>query len=206
VVAAVCSGPRRAQAWSGPAEPWDFFALKGALEAALGGLGITGFEFTPVDGVPFHPTRAARVGAGGAIFGAIGEIHPDVCERFEVPEGTVAFEVALAAILAAIPGRPRVEELPKFPPILIDLAVVVDQSIPAGAVETIITEAGAPEVESVRLFDLYRGDQIEAGKKSLAYALQLRAPDRTMTDDEAAAVRNRIIAALADRTGAQLRS
>ena len=206
LLAAVCSGLSRGQEWTGPAQPWDFFLLKGVLEALLATLGIEGTEFGPVDGAPFHPTRAATIEIQGATVGALGEIHPDVCDRFDVPGGTVAFELSLSALFAALPGRPRVGELPKFPSIFIDLAVVVDDSVPAASVQTIIAELGRPETVSVRLFDLYRGDQIAAGKKSLAYALELRSSEKTMTDGEAAGVRERVVAGLADRTGAELRS
>jgi phenylalanyl-tRNA synthetase beta chain len=206
VVAAVCSGARRSKSWGRDVEEWDFFSLKGVVEALLAGLGVGGATYIPVQGAPFHPTRAARVQLGTSTLGALGELHPDVCERFNVPEKSVAFEFALPGLFAALPGRPKVEELPKFPPVLIDLAVVVPEQVPARAIEETIAELGRPEVTSVRLFDLYRGDQIEAGGKSLAYALQLRSPDKTMTDEEAAAVRDRIVSGLAERTGARLRT
>ena len=206
VLAAVCSGPRTAQGWRWPEEAWDFFAIKGVLEALGAAFRAPDLGFAPVTGAPFHPTRAARVTRGETVLGALGEIHPDVCERFGVPEGTVALEVSLNALLANLPGRPRVEQLPKFPSVFLDLAVVVDDAMPAARVQEAIVAAGAPDVSSVRLFDLYRGDQIGPGKKSLAYALEIRAADRTLTDDEATAVRDRIVAALQERTGAQLRT
>ena len=206
VLAIVCSGPLRAKGWDRPEEPWDFFALKGVLAALGTAFGIDDLSFAPVGGAPFHPTRAARITRGEATLGALGEIHPDVCERFAVPEGTVACEIALSTLLARLPGPARVGELPKFPPVLIDLAVVVDEEVAAARVEAIIADAGAPDVAGVRLFDLYRGGQIGPGKKSLAYALQIRAADRTLTDEEAAAVRDRIVAALQERAGARLRA
>jgi phenylalanyl-tRNA synthetase beta chain len=159
----------------------------------------------PAEGMPFHPTRAATISIGGTSAGSIGELHPKVCERFEVPEGAVVLEVALAPILAAISPRPEVGELPRFPASFIDVAVVIDDDVPAAEVEGAIVAAGAPELESVRLFDLYRGEQIPPGKKSLAYALHLRVPDRTLTDEDATEVRARIVAALRERFGAELR-
>ena len=206
VLAVVCSGPRVPQGWGWPESPWDFFSLKGVLEALAATFRISDLAFGPVGGTPFHPTRAAAVSRGGRVLGALGEIHPDVCERFGVPEGTVGLEVAVAALLADLPTRPVVQELPKFPPVLLDLAVVVDEATPASRVHEVIAFAGAPDVTGVRLFDLYRGDQVGVGKKSLAYALEIRASDRTLTDDEATAVRDRIVTALQERTGAQLRT
>jgi phenylalanyl-tRNA synthetase beta chain len=137
--------------------------------------------------------------------GVLGELHPDVCERFDAPEGTVVFEISFAPVLAHLPGRVSVEELPRFPAVYIDVAVIVDDDVPAISVQEIVRRAGAPEVVSVRLFDLYSGEQVSGGRKSLAFALELRHPERTLTDEEAAAVRARIVGALRDELGAELR-
>ncbi|MDQ4125137.1 MAG: phenylalanine--tRNA ligase subunit beta [Actinomycetota bacterium] len=206
VLAAVFSGRRRAQGWTSPAAAWDFFSAKGVLEAALRSLRLPTPELAPADGMPFHPTRGASVSIDGTAAGAFGELHPDVCERFDVSEGTVAFELSLAPVVAALPERVKVEELPKFPPLLIDLAVVVDEGVSAQTVTEIVRETGLPDVASARLFDLYRGDQVPAGKKSLAFALEIRAEDRTLTDEEALQVRDRIVAALREHVGAELRA
>jgi phenylalanyl-tRNA synthetase beta chain len=123
-----------------------------------------------------------------------------------VPEGTVVFEVSIAAIAAHVPERSSVGEVPRLPATYIDLAVVVDRGIPGDRIESVVAAAGAPEVVSVRLFDLYEGDQIGAGKKSLAFSLALRAPDTTITDERALEIRDRIVAALRERVGAELRS
>ena len=202
----VCTGERHLKNWNADPQLWDFFAIKGVLESLLRGLGISDATFEPVEGPPFHPTRAANVRIGELPLGALGEIHPDVCDRFNVPEGTVALEISLSALYARLPDRPRIGELAKFPPNFIDLAVVVPDDVAAQVVEDGIREFGRPEVTSVRLFDLYKGEQIGAGNKSLAYALELRASDGTMTDEEAVEVRDRIVKGLAERTGARLRS
>ena len=206
VVGAVLSGGRRQQTWRGPSGPWDFFAAKGVIEAALKSLGLPPPELSPVSGMPFHPTRGATVSIAGTTAGALGELHPDVCDRFDVYEGTIAFELSLAPLIATLPGRVKIEELPKFPPLLIDLAVVVEEDVDAATVTEIVRDAGEPDVASVRLFDLYRGEQLSAGRKSLAFALEIRASDRTLTDEEALAVRDRIVAALSERVGAEIRS
>ncbi|HEX2196756.1 MAG TPA: phenylalanine--tRNA ligase subunit beta [Actinomycetota bacterium] len=206
VLAAVFCGLRRPQEWSGAAAPWDFFAAKGVLEAALRTLGLPPPQLAPAEGMPFHPTRAATVSVAGKAAGALGELHPDVCERYDVPEGTVAFELSLAPLVDALPPRVKAEDLPRFPPLLLDLAVVVDEPVLAETALEIVREAGAPEVASARLFDLYRGDQLPEGRKSLAFALEIRAEDRTLTDQEALAVRDRIVAALGERLGAELRA
>ena len=198
-------GERSATTWKHAAVPWDFFEVKGMLSAALSTLGVA-IEVAPVEGMPFHPTRAAVVSIGSTRVGAVGELHPRVCERFDVPEGTVVFEIGVGSVLAAMPARPVVPELPRFPAAFIDLAVVVADEVPAAAVEDVIRSTGAPELETVQLFDVYRGEQIEPGKKSLAYALQMRVPDRTLTDEDAVSVRERIVAAVRDRFQAELRA
>ncbi|MDQ3953924.1 MAG: phenylalanine--tRNA ligase subunit beta [Actinomycetota bacterium] len=200
------TGERAPKRWNRGPAAWDFFAVKGIVEALLNAVGAPAPSFSPVSGAPFHLTRAARVELGDRVVGALGDVHPDVCASFDVPEGTVAFEIALAPVYAALSGRARGQELPKFPPMLIDLAVIVREETPAENVEVVIAELGTPEVTSVRLFDLYGGDQVPAGHKSLAFALELRSPDKTLTDEDAVRVRDRIMSGLAERVGARLRT
>lgn len=206
VLAAVMCGRRSAPTWRGGPAAWDFFAAKGVLEAVFSALRLPALGFAPARGMPFHPTRGASVSIGGATLGALGEIHPDVCGEWDVPEGTVAFELAVGPLLRSLPPPPRSPELSRLPATFIDVAVVVDSAVPAERVAAVIREAGGPEVVAVALFDVYAGEQIEAGKKSLAYALEMRSPDRTLTDEDALAVRDRIVAALASSVGGRLRT
>lgn len=206
ILAGAFSGEMSPKRWNGAPVAWDLFAVKGTLTAGLKSLHLPTPTFKVAAGMPFHPTRAASVAIGDAIVGAVGEIHPDVCARFDVPEGTVAFELGFAALVNAREVGGTTPPLPRFPGLFIDLAVVLDEGIPASSVTTVVEEAGAPEVDSVRLFDLYKGPQIGEGKKSLAFALEIRSPDRTMTDEEAAIVRDRIMLALETRFGAELRT
>jgi phenylalanyl-tRNA synthetase beta chain len=196
VLGAVTSGRRTSLHWREGAVMWDFFGAKGVLEALFDGLGLDFPVFAPAEGMPFHPTRGATIALEGTRLGVLGELHPDVCADWDLTEGTVAFELALGPLIAAVPARVRAPDLPRFPGTFIDVAVVVDESVPAQRIEALIRTAGEPEVVSVRLFDLYRGEQVDAGKKSLAYALELRSPERTLTDEDAVAVRDRIIEAL----------
>jgi phenylalanyl-tRNA synthetase beta chain len=176
------------------------------LEAAFAALGSVRIAAQAVSGMPFHPTRGAALTVGNSIAGALGEVHPDVCDAFGVPEGTVLCEIALAPVFAAVTERAELEEIPRYPANYIDLALVVDEGVAAARIEELIWKAGDPEVASVRLFDLYSGEQIPEGKKSLAYALELRSPDRSLTDEEAAEVRDRIVLVLRERAGADLRT
>jgi phenylalanyl-tRNA synthetase beta chain len=203
---AVVTGDRDPASWSGPARAWDLFAAKGVLEAALATVRVKGLRYEPVHGAPFHPTRGARVALGDTIVGILGELHPEVCERFDVPEGTVAFEIALAPVLAAIPDRAKSSEISRFPSVFMDLALIVDETVSAARIEDAIRSAGEPEVVSVRLFDHYRGEQIPAGKKSLAFALELHDLTRTLTDEDSTRVRDRVVEAAQRETGAELRA
>lgn len=205
VLGAVFGGLRRPKTWLQGAVPWGFFEAKGVLVAVLQTLGVE-VTTTPSQGPPFHPSRAATVMLGDIAIGSIGEVHPKVCDRWDLPAGVVVLEIALDPVFGSMPGKVKVAELPRFPAALIDLAVVVDEKVPAGAIERAIWAAGEGEIVEVVLFDVYRGEQIPPGKKSLAYALQLQVADRTLTDEDSSAVLERIVASLRDQHGAELRS
>jgi phenylalanyl-tRNA synthetase beta chain len=206
VLAAAFSGLRRAQEWTGPARTWDFFGVKGVLEAAFESMGLEAPGFAPATGMPFHPTRAATVSLGAVPLGALGELHPEICERFDVAERTLVFELSLAPLFEALPERVQLQAPSRYPGAYLDLAVVVEEAVAAGKVREVIARAGVPEVVSVRLFDVYRGEQVATGMKSLAFALEMRIEGRTMTDDEALEVRDRILPALQERTGGTIRA
>lgn len=206
MLGAVFAGTRSSKAWNADARPWDFFAAKGVLEATCRALGVTAPRFVASRGGPFHPTRGASLVSGSGPVGAFGELDPRLCERLGVPEGAVVFELAVSYLIEGVPETIVVEEVPRLPATYIDVAVVVDVDIPGERVEEVIVKAGEPEVVSVRLFDLFEGDQVGAGKKSLAYSLALRAPDTTVTDEAAMKIRDRIVGALSERVGAELRS
>lgn len=206
LLAGVFCGMRSDKSWRSERRDWDLYAVKGVIEALLRALRLEGVSFEPYGARPFHPTRAARLVLGGQGVGVLGELHPEACEAFDVPQNSAAFELALEPLIAALPGKPVVEEPPRLPAVYFDLAFIVDRAVPAGRVEEVVRLAGQPEVSSVRLFDVYEGEQVGKGRKSIAFALELRAPDRTLTDAEAAAVRERIVRAVAERTGGELRA
>ncbi|MEA2516276.1 MAG: phenylalanyl-tRNA synthetase beta chain, partial [Actinomycetota bacterium] len=204
VLGCVFTGRSIDKGWAAEAVPWNFFEAKGAIASAFASLGVVP-ETAASEGMPFHPSRTATVAVSGKVIGSMGELHPSVCDRFDVPEGTVVAEIALGPVFDAMPGKVKVSELPRFPAALIDLAVIVDDACEAGRVQEEIASAGGPELVDVRLFDLYRGEQVPSGKKSLAYALRLQVADRTLTDQETAAVVDRIMSSLQERFGAELR-
>jgi phenylalanyl-tRNA synthetase beta chain len=184
----------------------DFFDLKGLIESSLDGLHLDDVRYEPGQHPSFHPGKCARVFVGQNQIGVIGELHPQVVENYDMPETPLlAAEFSLEAIIEAVPTLFSVRLIPTQPPILEDIALIVDESIPAAAVEALIRQTGGRTVTDVQLFDVYRGDQIGTGKKSLAYSLTYQDPTRTLTDKDAAKLRNKIVGRLAREIGAQLR-
>jgi phenylalanyl-tRNA synthetase beta chain len=204
----VLTGPRALPGWQPSDTTWmDFFDLKGTISAFLESLHLPAVRFEPGEHPTYHPGKCARLWLDKQEIGVFGELHPLLKERLELPETPVlAAELNLEAILAAISQRYLVEGTPAFPPVLEDLAVVVDEAIPAGQVASLIEEAGGKTVIAVRLFDVYRDAKIGVEKKSLAYSLTYQSTDRTLTDGEVAKIRQRIIHKLEQDLDAKLRS
>jgi len=204
----VMTGPRETEAWMAGQDrtPVDFYDLKGVAEALLAGLGLSG-TFEPGEHPAFHPGRCAQVHVGDRAVGVLGELHPQVQEAFELPEGqpVCALEFDLDELLAAW-GAPRtMTPISIHPPVYEDLAAVVDEDTPEIRVRDLIAQTGSPLVRSVTLFDVYRGGQVGAGRKSLAYRLVYQADDRTLTDKEVAKQRDKIVRRLERELGAKLR-
>ena len=136
----------------------------------------------------------------------MGELHPQVRARYDLPDTPVVVaELDLQAMLALTPKQFTISPIPPFPPVLEDLALVLEEEVPAERVEAVLREAGAGLLADVRLFDVYHGEQIGLGKKSLAYSLVYQSSDRTLTDEEVAAVRAKLVQRLTDELGAKLR-
>ena len=196
-------GPLVAGSWRGGGEPADFFSLKGVLEALAGRLGAELSLEAAAE--PFlHPGRAARVVIDGDRAGWIGELHPLVCREWDL-EAAVAFEVELAALVgAATAGEEAYEDVTTFPAVYQDLAVVVPDEVSAASLRDAVLAGGGELLRSAEVFDLYEGEQLGEGRKSLALRLEFRAPDRTLTDEEVAGLRRSIEAELG-RIGGSLR-
>jgi phenylalanyl-tRNA synthetase beta chain len=193
-LAGLAAGPI-AKSWRGGGEPADFFALKGSLEALAGQLGVElGFEAAPE---PFlHPGRAAAVEILDVPVGWIGEVHPLVCREWGI-ESAVGFEIATAALVgAAGTGEEIYEDVTSFPAVHQDLAVVVPAEVTAVAVRDAVLEGGGELLRSATVFDRYEGDQVGAGRVSLALRLEFRAADRTLTDEKVSERREAIAAKL----------
>ena len=155
--------------------------------------------------MPWHPGRCARLVAGGEIIGHAGELHPKVVERTGLPQRSVAFELDLTALAAAASGEPvTATPVSAFPAAKEDFAFVVDVAVPAETVREAVVAGAGELLEDVTLFDVFTGEQLGEGKKSLAYSVRLRAADHTLTADEVRAVRDGVVAAAAE-VGAVLR-
>ncbi|HEX3173934.1 MAG TPA: phenylalanine--tRNA ligase subunit beta [Solirubrobacterales bacterium] len=193
-------GPLASSSWRGEQPVADFFALKGVLEGLAARLGCD-LSFEPVSEPFLHPGRSARVGVGGEGVGWIGEVHPLVCRAWDLPEGA-GFEVDLAPLVAvADAGEEVFEDLTSFPAVRQDIAVVVPLEISAAAVRTAVLAGGGELLRSAEVFDLFAGEQLGEGRKSLALRLEFGAADRTLTDEEVAARRQEIAARLEEIGG-----
>jgi phenylalanyl-tRNA synthetase beta chain len=201
--AGIAVGALAARSWRGGGEAADFFAVKGVLEALAAQLG-TALEFAPGEEPFLHPGRAAAVSAGGAPIGWLGEVHPLVCRTWDL-DAAVAFELDAAPLLAAATlGEEHYEDVTTFPAVYQDLAVVVPADTPASEVRDAVLTGGGELLRAAEVFDLYEGEQLGADHKSLALNLEFRAPDRTLTDEEVAGLREAIKAKL-DAIGGTLR-
>lgn len=222
----VLCGPL-AQGWLGEARDADFYDLKGILATLLAALHVERYRFEPAQHPTFHPGRCARLEV--ALIGAaasdesgdsaalardaawiptavLGEVHPEVAQRYDLPHRAYLLELDLERLYGAVPERITQRAVPRYPTADRDLAIVVAQDAAEAAVAEIIRAAGGELLRVVRLFDVYTGEGIPAGKKGLAYALSFQSPERTLTDAEVERAQAGIVAALRARAGAELRA
>jgi len=200
------TGNRELLTWQGADNaPMDFFDLKGVIETLFDGLHIDAI-YEPGNHPSFHPGKCAYVITNKTRLGVMGVLHPQVSERYDLPETPLLVaEINMDALLNNMPERFETAVVSQFPPVHEDLALILDEAVPAVIVENLIKQTGSSMVTNVRLFDVYRGQQIGTGKKSLAYAITYQA-DRTLTDKEVAKIRERIVQRLERELNAKLRS
>jgi phenylalanyl-tRNA synthetase beta chain len=199
--------PPRGAERAGP--PVGFPDLKGAVENLLSGLGIAQdrVRWRPAGEIGFlHPGKAALVEVAGRVVGVVGALHPEIAQARDLPAEVWLAELDLQDLGHYVPARVTPRPLPRFPAVTRDLAVVVEESFQAGEIVEEIRALANPQIESVRLFDCYRGAPIPAGKKSLAYSIAYRDPERTLTDAEVNAIHETIRLRLSQRFAVELRS
>jgi phenylalanyl-tRNA synthetase beta chain len=203
---AVLTGQWVPEGWDGPGIPAGWQQAIAFVEGAASAIGLQ-LDRRAAEHPPWHPGRCAEFALPtGEGIGYAGELHPEVCAAFGLPARTAAAEIDLDALIAAAPAGGDIPIISGFPVAKEDVALIVDNDVPTAAVERALRAGAGPLLESIWLFDIYTGPQVGEGKKSLAYALRFRAPDRTLTDAEAAAARDAAVAAAAERTGAVQRT
>jgi phenylalanyl-tRNA synthetase beta chain len=203
----VLTGPRSLPGWQkADTSSMDFYDLKGLLGSFMSELHIP-VHFEPAEHPTFHPGKTARILTDARQLGVFGELHPLVHEHYDFSASPVeAADLNLDLLISLIPPRYEVQAVSPYPPVLEDLAIVVEDTVPAERVAEVIRQGGGRMVTTITLFDVYRSEQIGKGKKSLAYSLAYQATDKTLTDNDVAQIRQRIIRKLDQELGASLRA
>jgi phenylalanyl-tRNA synthetase beta chain len=197
----IAYGPAYPEQWGLAERAVDFFDVKGDVESLLAPAKV---RFERAAHPALHPGRSAQVLLDAAPIGWLGELHPRWQRKYELPQAPVLFELELDALLAA--PMPAYREVSKFPPVIRDLALVVDEAVPAQALLELMQEARPAVVQDLWLFDLYRGKGVDSGKKSLAFRVVMQDTSKTLTDVETEAALAQLLQVLAERVGAKLRT
>jgi phenylalanyl-tRNA synthetase beta chain len=205
VLAIALTGSQASPAWNKAEQPADFYTLKGVVEALLGALGVVSWSVTRSAHPSFHPGRQAALAVAGRQVGVFGEIHPAVQAAWDLPNRVYMAELNFADLAAGARERAEYRPVPRFPAVSRDVAMIVANDLPGARIPETIAAAGGDLVEGVQLFDLYQGEHVKAGYRSLAYRIVYRAADRTLTDVDVEAVHGKVRAAL-QALGAELRS
>jgi phenylalanyl-tRNA synthetase beta chain len=204
MLAAVLAGERDRAGWWGPGRAADWSDAVEVARVLAGELGVE-IEIRPASRMPWHPSRCGVVCLGEREIGHAGELHPRVCQAYGLPRGTAVLEVDLDALMAHSVEIPPAPVVSAHPVAKEDVALVVDASVASADVERALRDGAGELLETIRLFDVFTGPQVGEGKKSLAFALRFRAPDRTLTEAETAAARDAAITLAASRLGARQR-
>ena len=184
----------------------DFFSLKGELDAVLEALRLPAAQYTADTANPsYHPGRCARISIGGEDVGCMGQIHPLVAANYGMDCEVYCAEIRFDKLLALQLPEATYVPLPKYPAVTRDLAILCREEVTVGEAEAVITQAAGKLLRNIRLFDVYRGTGVPEGKKSLAFSLELRADDRTLTDTDSETVTKNVLDALENQLGAVLR-
>lgn len=205
VIAGCLCGSLRGESWIGAGRQTDFFTGKGIVEAVFDA--VNGRFEVGAGSEPFlHPGKSASIVVSGEAAGYVGEVHPRVLAAFDIEHPVVAFEILQDVLIGSSAGIIQFEDLITYPASYQDIAVIVDRGASAAEVLKVARSAGSPLLRTVRVFDIYSGEQVEEGKKSIALSLEFRSPERTLTDEDVDAAREAIVSALATELGATLRA
>jgi phenylalanyl-tRNA synthetase beta chain len=194
------------EGWAADDRTLDVLDARGTLESLLGDLGAEDWSLGEPLAHPFHPGRSARILLGDEPVGALGELHPRIAASLEIEGRVAAAEIQLDPVRAAAARAFQLVEVPRFPPVRRDLAFVVPADVSAGALQAVLDDAGEALLDRSTLFDVFEGGAIPEGRKSLAFALEFRAPDRTLTDEEVEPVVAAIVNRVRSELGGELRA
>lgn len=204
MLAGVACGPRFEENWANPAQPVDFYDIKGDIESVLSRTGaLDEFEFAPASHPALHPGQSASLHRKGALVGYMGLLDPRAGQALDIAQPVYLFEFKISALV----GRqvPNSTVLSRYPEVRRDLAVIVDEKITAAALTKCVQKAASDSLTNLKLFDVYQGKGIDPNRKSLALGLTFQHPSRTLTDDEISQSVDKIVAALGSELGASLR-
>lgn len=205
-LAFVATGARNADDWQAGAVRLDFYDLKGAVETLAEVLSLKDLEFTSLESAAYlHPGRAALISQAGHAIGRVGQLHPRIASSYKFKQPVFVAELDFGAMLSCERAEARYRPLPKFPQVQRDVALLIETSVQLAALQSAIFALQIPELSNVRLFDLYAGKELPAGKHSLALTLSYRAADRTLTDEEVNAAHERVVQTLRNQFGAEIR-
>ena len=184
----------------------DFFVLKGWLEELFERLGIQNVRYSrDLENPSYHPGRCAKVWAGDACIGTLGQIHPRVMNNYSVDAEFYCAQISFDELFRLRGGTPVFKPLPRFPAVTRDIAVICDLNLPVGDMQDVIRESGGEYLKDCKVFDVYTGHHIVEGKKSVAFSLTMRAEDQTLTDEHAETIVSNVLKALQTRFGAEMR-
>ena len=204
-LSAAVTGLWHSHSWQAEKKPVDFYVVKGIVDGLVELLGLTNqIQYKQANRAGMHPGRTAELFLGDKLIGFIGQVHPTAQKELDLTE-TYVFELSLVDLLTATVEETRFEIIPRFPSISRDIALVVDKNVVVGDIEQIITEAGGKLLKDVSVFDLYEGDRLEEGKKSVAFSLRYFDPERTLTDEEVTKTHEKVLNAVEEKLGATLR-
>jgi len=204
-VGGLAVGGRTGELWDGPGGSVDFYDVKGSVEAVLEALGVTDATFSPAEEPFLHPGKSAALKLGGKAAGYVGQVHPDIMAGYDLPVDGYVFELDLREMVVTGETVRSYRPLPKYPAIERDLALILPEETPSSSVFKTVESLKLDLLEDMHVFDQYVGKPIPEGKKSLAYTLKYRSPERTLTDEEANAVHQIVVSAVKERLGAELR-
>ena len=205
-VAGIIAGNLGAGVYGDPLRPADFFDIKGVVEGMLDQCGISDYTIAHTDHPAFHPGRRAEIRIEDKVLCVFGEAHPEVLENYDLPHKAHLFELDFERLVDVVEPMKQFESIPIYPSVNRDLAIVLDADTPASHPTEIIKAAGGELVSALHLFDVYTGEQVPEGKKSLAFAIEYRSTTETLTDEIVDRVHGGILEQLEQELGATLRS